>query len=117
MQALLWVTSVWFGVSIGPLFPCILALPPALNLSGAGRHMAVLIAGANIGNTLIPFMTGKLMDKWILSLPVVCFTCSGVALVRCPWLMYLLPSDFPASASAVWSTQGDGGPLSVHLSA
>ena len=70
---------------MGPVFPCIVALPRELDVVCSGRNLAILIACGNVGNISMPFLAGKLLVLGPAALPLLCLGC-GVGTLLSLWL-------------------------------
>lgn len=84
-QSVIWFASVCLGLAVGPVFPCIVALPRELDVVCSGRNLAILIACSNVGNISMPFLAGKLLVLGPAALPLLCLGC-GVGTLLSLWL-------------------------------
>ncbi len=58
-----------------------IALPRELRLPVSGTNTAIIIGASNLGNIVLPFVTGKLLPLGRPVLPLMCLACGGGALV------------------------------------
>mmetsp|Transcript_38189 Transcript_38189/g.82733 ORF Transcript_38189/g.82733 Transcript_38189/m.82733 type:complete len:340 (+) Transcript_38189:539-1558(+) len=90
-----WVTSVIFGVAMGPVFAAAFALPTTMGHTVTGRAASCQVMGASIGDMLVPVVLGVLFQTTSpLAIPIGCVICWGCCLALWVFVVVVAPLAF-----------------------